>query len=76
MDSFKDLVERITTEDDTEKQVLEEALMDLWNVILQSPYKSRPHAAIPKTFHDVKRAFDIGIDKLGSRTRVYIHLIG
>jgi len=63
MDSFKDLVERITS-DDTKKEVLEEALTDLWNVILQSPYKSRPHAAIPKIFHDVKRAFDIGIDQL------------
>jgi len=64
MDSFKDLVKRITTETDTDVQLWKEALTDLWNIILESPYKSRPHAAIPKSFDNVKRAFVIGIDQL------------
>ena len=37
---------------------LDEALTDLWYMILQMPYKSRPLAAIPKSFALAKTALD------------------
>ncbi len=40
---------------------LQQVQSDIWNMILHSPYKSRPLAALPKTYKAAIRAIDVGI---------------
>lgn len=40
---------------------LQQVQSDIWNMILHSPYKSRPLAALPKTYEAAIRAMDVGI---------------
>lgn len=40
---------------------LQQVQSDIWNMILHSPYKSRPLAALPKTYEAAIRAVDVGI---------------
>lgn len=68
LEDFESLYEEISTmaEDGgkgAHKLAVEEAMTDLWDIIKQSPYKSRPLSAIPKSFPDAKHAFNVGIEK-------------
>jgi hypothetical protein len=51
------MIESIATIDEINSTVL----ADVWDMILQSPYKSRPLSALPKTFQLAQRAMEVGI---------------
>ena len=69
--SFEKFVEKVTKiaqandmAEDVQDLDLEDALTDLYDVIIQFPFSSRPQSALPKSFSAAKRAFDVGIDQL------------
>ncbi|KAL7545600.1 hypothetical protein ACHAWF_008953 [Thalassiosira exigua] len=70
LQSFERFYERVSAAssegdvDDGEREgALEAAMLDLWEVVHQSPYKSRPLSAVPKSFATAKRAFEVGIQR-------------
>ncbi len=52
---------------DEEEQTLylQQVQSDIWNMIMHFPYKSRPLAALPKTYEAAIRAMDVGITQTG-----------
>mmetsp|Transcript_30722 Transcript_30722/g.66428 ORF Transcript_30722/g.66428 Transcript_30722/m.66428 type:complete len:642 (+) Transcript_30722:93-2018(+) len=68
--SFQKLVEKTTSstlQGDSEslssssEEALEGAMLDLFHMVIDFPYKSRPLAAIPKSWSTTKHAFEVGI---------------
>jgi hypothetical protein len=48
--------------DEENLQYMEQVQADIWNLIINTfPYKSRPLAALPKTYNAAIRAMDVGI---------------
>mmetsp|Transcript_5305 Transcript_5305/g.9075 ORF Transcript_5305/g.9075 Transcript_5305/m.9075 type:complete len:559 (-) Transcript_5305:7-1683(-) len=56
---FESLVDSTTVKDDV--HYMGQVRVDIWNMIVNSPYKSRPLAALPKAYKTAVRAMDVGI---------------
>lgn len=58
----------------------EQVQADIWNIIITHPFKSRPLAALPKTFEAAIRAMDVGIsqteEELATRSIEYLEKNG
>ncbi len=64
LERFEPFLDRFTTyaeEGGISTATMDKAKSDLWDMILQSPYKSRPLSALPKTFQLAQRAMKFSI---------------
>ena len=61
--SVDELFESLRTicNDDYDELQQQQVQADIWNMILKSPYKSSPLAALPKTYDGAIRAMNVGI---------------
>ena len=63
-------------DDEEHHRYMEEVTSDIWDMIVNQPYKSRPLAALPKTYTAAIRAMEVGItqteEEMATRSIEYL----